>query len=104
MSVGVAQVCESTEILYAEELEHVVHSGIDFHIRFRTVNTSREVSELSVFVESSREEEQVWIVRIDEGVVLRCEMPPKHVASEEFAPLEFTDERNTIQYFSVHIP
>ena len=100
------EVVDTMYILYMENLEDIVNTHDQLHIRSLGLHELRVVGKGSVMVKVSREIEQTPIVGIlaQERIVLVREIAPEHVASQELTPLQLLEQGNTVEEPTVEVP
>ena len=90
------EVVEPAYIFYMEESEYIVYTGHDFHIGAVGIHLVRAFG---------KSHERVGgIIGKLVGVVLVCEGAPQGAYADVFAPFQFFDEGQTVEYFSVEVP
>ena len=93
------QIIQTADIVYVQYLENIVNTHRAFHVRGLRVH--HKAGRTSV---TGREQEEFAVTRMLHRIVLICQMTIQHLEADRLTPLQFLQQRNTVENLTVQIP
>ena len=96
MGRGKMVIVETAHIFYMKNLENVVHAGHCLEVRAAGIHHIGAFGKIH--------QQRTAGILCQGGIVLRGERSPQTFHADEFAPLQFSKQRNAVENLPVHIP
>ena len=93
---GKVVVGEAAHVFDMEDFEDVVNAGDDLNVGFLRVHHVAALGE--------RHQHAIALIFLEEGVVFRREVAPKHFRSDDFAPFQVFQQWYAIENLAAHVP
>ena len=93
LRIGMAVVIETVNKVDCKELEYIMYTRYEFHVRCFRIHHMRTLREA--------EQHIIAIILRKERVILICQLAEHTLESHIFTPLELLNKRNTVKKFAV---